>query len=339
MLTHVEAALKKYWGYEQFRPLQKQAIESVLAGRDSVVVMPTGGGKSLCFQAPALVLPGMAVVVSPLISLMKDQVDALTECGIAAARLDSSQNSYEQNNVFQRVLAKNVKILYLSPERLVMDGFIDRLKQVDISLIAIDEAHCISAWGHDFRPEYRQLKPLKKLFPGIAVHSYTATATAQVRYDIASQLGLENPQVLVGSFDRPNLVYRVEEREKGNGQILDILDRHKGDSGIIYCIRRADVEDMCGSLSAKGYRVAPYHAGNGQRGSQAESGCIQHGQNRHHRRHGRLRQWASTSPTSALSSIPACPSRSSTTTRESASRGTRWSRSGVLPDLCKKRLL
>ena len=263
MIGEVEKALKRYWGYDQFRPLQKQAIECVLAGRDSVVVMPTGGGKSLCFQAPALVMPGLAVVVSPLISLMKDQVDALAECGVAAARLDSTQSASERNEVMSRVRTKSLKILYLSPERLFTGGFMDLLAQANLSFIAVDEAHCISVWGHDFRPEYRQLGALKEVFPLAAVHAYTATATEQVRRDIAQQLNLKNPQMLVGSFDRPNLIYRVEEREKGDGQIRGVLDRHKGESGIIYCIRRADVDQTCARLSAKGYRVAPYHAGMG----------------------------------------------------------------------------
>jgi len=261
MMEEVEKALKRYWGYDQFRPLQKQAIECVLAGRDSVVVMPTGGGKSLCFQAPALVMPGLAVVVSPLISLMKDQVDALSECGVAAARLDSTQSAFERNEVMNRIRAKSLRILYLAPERLFTSGFMDLLAQANLSFIAVDEAHCISVWGHDFRPEYRQLGALKEVFPLAAVHAYTATATEQVRRDIAQQLNLKNPQMLVGSFDRPNLIYRVEEREKGDGQIRGVLDRHKGESGIIYCIRRADVDQTCARLSAKGYRVAPYHAG------------------------------------------------------------------------------
>ena len=263
MMEEVEKALKRYWGYDQFRPLQKQAIECVLAGRDSVVVMPTGGGKSLCFQAPALVMPGLAVVVSPLISLMKDQVDALAECGVAAARLDSTRSASERNEAMNRVRAKSLRILYLSPERLFTSGFMDLLAQANLSFIAVDEAHCISVWGHDFRPEYRQLGALKEVFPLAAVHAYTATATEQVRRDIAQQLNLKNPQMLVGSFDRPNLIYRVEEREKGDGQIRGVLDRHKGESGIIYCIRRADVDQTCARLSAKGYRVAPYHAGMG----------------------------------------------------------------------------
>lgn len=260
-LLDVKAALKEYWGYDEFLPLQERAIESVLSGRDSIVVLPTGGGKSICFQAPAVSLPGLAIVVSPLISLMKDQIDALTECGIPAARIDSSQSAHERDEVIERIIRRELKLLYIAPERFAADGFIRFLKQVDISLIAIDEAHCVSMWGHDFRPEYRRLGRLKEAFPGVAVHTYTATATEQVRSDIALQLHLKDPEVLIGSFDRPNLVYRVHRRSNTLRQVLGVLDRHRGESVIIYCIRRADVDDLCGRLVQKGYRAVPYHAG------------------------------------------------------------------------------
>ena len=260
-LLDVKAALKKYWGYDEFLPLQKRAIESVLAERDSIVVLPTGGGKSICFQAPAVSLPGMAIVVSPLISLMKDQIDALTECGVPAARIDSSQPTRERDEVIERVIRRELKLLYIAPERFAADGFIRFLKQVDISLIAIDEAHCVSMWGHDFRPEYRRLGRLKEILPGVAVHAYTATATSQVRSDIALQLHLVDPQVLIGSFDRPNLVYRVKRRSNTMQEVCSVLDRHRNESVIIYCIRRADVDNLCARLTRKGYRAAPYHAG------------------------------------------------------------------------------
>ena len=260
-LVNVKAALKKYWGYDEFLPLQERAIESVLAERDSIVVLPTGGGKSICFQAPAVSLPGMAIVVSPLISLMKDQIDALTECGVPAARIDSSQPTRERDEVIERVIRRELKLLYIAPERFAADGFIRFLKQVDISLIAIDEAHCVSMWGHDFRPEYRRLGRLKEILPGVAVHAYTATATSQVRSDMALQLHLVDPQVLIGSFDRPNLVYRVKRRSNTMQEVCSVLDRHRNESVIIYCIRRADVDDLCARLTRKGYRAAPYHAG------------------------------------------------------------------------------
>jgi len=257
----IKAVLKAQWGYESFLPLQKEAIECVTKGRDSIVVMPTGGGKSLCFQAPGVAMPGMTVVVSPLISLMKDQVDALLECGVAARRLDSSMSPNEQSAVLRQIYHGDLKLLYVAPERLVTQKFIGLLKTTRLSFIAVDEAHCVSVWGHDFRPEYRELGVLKNAFPGIAVHAYTASATEHVRRDIALYLRLENPEVLVGSFDRPNLVYRVERRANMIEQVCKILDQHKGGSGIIYCIRRADVDELCAQLTDKRYSVAPYHAG------------------------------------------------------------------------------
>ncbi len=260
-VLELEKTLKQYWGYGSFLPLQKEAMSAVVSGHDSVVVLPTGGGKSLCFQAPAVILPGMAVVVSPLIALMKDQVDGLLECGVSAARLDSSLTAAEQDDALQKIHCRALKLLYVAPERLVSDSFITLLKRTRPSFIAIDEAHCISMWGHDFRPEYRQLGQLRDLFPRMAVHAYTATATEKVRADVALQLRLADPKVLVGSFDRPNLVYRVERRENRLGQIGAILDRHKGESGLIYCIRRADVDELCASLVGRGYRALPYHAG------------------------------------------------------------------------------
>jgi ATP-dependent DNA helicase RecQ len=260
-MKSIKEALKKHWGYDGFLPLQEKAIECVLAGRDSVVVLPTGGGKSICFQSPAVTLPGLAVVISPLISLMKDQVDSLTECGIGAGRLDSSLTSRERDAVLEQIRKRSLRLLYVSPERMVMDRFIAFLQQQKVSLIAVDEAHCISVWGHDFRPEYRQLGILKGAFPGVAVHAYTASATEQVRSDIAGQLHLEQPEFIVGSFDRPNLNYRVERRSDVIRQVKTVLERHPGESGIVYCIRRTDVDEMCRALNELGYNTVPYHAG------------------------------------------------------------------------------
>jgi ATP-dependent DNA helicase RecQ len=236
-------------------------MECVCQGRDSIVVLPTGGGKSLCFQAPALVLPQLTVVVSPLISLMKDQIDSLLECGISAGRLDSTMSHPERNQTYDKLRTGALKLLYVSPERLLMPGFLDFLKSNGISSVAIDEAHCVSMWGHDFRPEYSQLSALRDAVPGVPIGAYTATATEQVRRDIAGQLRLNSPEILVGKFDRPNLIYRVRRRANTLKQIRDVLDRHPGESGIIYCIRRTDVDEMSETLAGHGYSVAPYHAG------------------------------------------------------------------------------
>jgi len=261
MIEKIQKALVKYWGYDSFLPLQQEAMECISGGRDSIVVLPTGGGKSLCFQAPAVTQAGLAVVVSPLISLMKDQVDALSEYGVPAGRIDSSLSLEEQRSVFGKIQNRELKLLYLAPERLVSGSFIDVLRKVELSFVAIDEAHCVSMWGHDFRPEYRQLGSLKKIFPDVTIGAYTATATEQVRRDIAEQLGLEEPAMLIGSFDRPNLVYKVRPRNDRVKQVCEVLDRHKGESGIIYCIRRKDVDSLCVHLAGRGYSVAPYHAG------------------------------------------------------------------------------
>ncbi|MCH2113579.1 MAG: DNA helicase RecQ [Pirellulales bacterium] len=260
-LKSVRVLVQRDWGFGAFRPLQEEAIECILAGRDSVVVLPTGGGKSLCFQAPACALDGLAVVVSPLISLMKDQVDALRAVGVAAAVYNSSLMRSERDAVVEAIRSDSLKLLYLAPESLLNENMMALLASVPLSLFAIDEAHCISSWGHDFRPEYRGLRQLKDRYAGIALHAYTATATGEVRRDIAEQLGLEDPVVLVGSFDRPNLRYRVERRSAGMEQIVEVADKHRAESGIVYCISRKEVEQTSAALNALGYNTAPYHAG------------------------------------------------------------------------------
>jgi ATP-dependent DNA helicase RecQ len=253
--------ISKTWGYSSFRPLQEDAMAAVMNGRDSVVVMPTGGGKSLCYAAPALLCEGVTVVVSPLISLMKDQVDGLIANGASAAMINSSQSSAIQRAVERELIAGGIKLLFVSPERLALPSFRSLLQQAGARAFAIDEAHCISHWGHDFRPEYRQLGTLREQFPAASIHAYTATATRQVRRDIIEQLTLRDPLLLVGDFDRPNLVYRILPRRDESKQILEVLERHRGESGIIYCIRRKDVDALAEQLQKRGYAVRAYHAG------------------------------------------------------------------------------
>ena len=255
------AAMRRHWGFASLRPLQEQAIRAVLGGRDSLVVMPTGGGKSLCFQAPAVVRGGLTVVVSPLIALMKDQVDGLTRIGVPATRLDSTLSTAERAATFDGIRNGTTRLVFTSPERLVNTEIYRMLQNAGTHTVAIDEAHCVSHWGHDFRPEYRQLARLREFFPKAAVHAYTATATEQVRRDISQQLDLKNPDVLVGNFDRPNLTFRVLPRLDLQAQVREVIDRHAGDAGIVYCLRRKDVDEMTEALKSAGYGAVPYHAG------------------------------------------------------------------------------
>ncbi|HEY6140998.1 MAG TPA: DNA helicase RecQ [Thermoanaerobaculia bacterium] len=254
-------AISRHWGYDSFRPLQEEAMTAVLQRRDSLVVLPTGGGKSLCYQVPALLGDGLTVVVSPLISLMKDQVDGLTTSGVAAAQLNSSQSSFDHRVLERDLLDGEIKLLFVSPERLAMPSFRALLREAKVGAFAIDEAHCISHWGHDFRPEYRQLRSLRDTFPDVSIHAYTATATQQVRRDIAEQLALREPLVLVGDFDRPNLTYRVLPRQDEWTQVLAVIERHKDEAGIIYCTRRRDVDELAEKLRKKGIDAVAYHAG------------------------------------------------------------------------------
>ena len=258
----LEHVLSKYWGYTSFRPLQREAMAAILDGRDSVVVLPTGGGKSLCFQAPALVRGGLGLVISPLISLMKDQVDTLVQNGVEAACYNSSLPSDRKASVTAGLREGRFSLLYVSPERLAGEGSESFLQKVGkVSYIAIDEAHCISQWGHDFRPEYRQIGALRSRYPGVSLHAFTATATSRVRRDIAAQLELRDAVELVGSFDRPNLVYRVLPRATLKKQLQEILGRHRGNAGIIYCTSRKEVDALAEWLSSTGLRALPYHAG------------------------------------------------------------------------------
>ena len=257
----VYACLKRYWGYTEFRPWQKETIRAILGERESLTILPTGGGKSLCFQLPALLKDGMAIVISPLISLMKDQVDGLKDMGISAACLNSSQAPASQREVLSRIKQGDIKILYLSPERLQTQETLALLKSSKLSFFVIDEAHCISHWGHDFRDEYRNLGSIRSNFPGIKVHGFTATATREVQTDILAQLNLSNPLINIASLDRPNLVYRVMLRTNILSQITETLKKHSGEAGNIYCLRRKHVDDLSSKLNSLGFKNCPYHAG------------------------------------------------------------------------------
>ena len=252
--------LQQYWGYDSFRPKQLDAINAVMDNRDSIVIFPTGGGKSLCFQVPAILREGLAIVVSPLLSLMKDQVDALQVNGVAAACLNSTLSAAQERLVLEEISRGQLKLVYMSPERLLDSRTLSTLEAAKVSFFAIDEAHCVSQWGHDFRPEYRKLATLKQRFPQASVHAFTATATPRVRKDIAVQLGLADPQVTIGSMFRSNLNYQVHRRS-GGGQIIEALEQHKNESGIVYCISRKKVESTCKALQGLGFSALPYHAG------------------------------------------------------------------------------
>ncbi len=255
--------LKHQFGYDSFRMNQEAVIESVLDKKDCVVLMPTGGGKSLCYQIPALMLDGLTVVISPLIALMKDQVDALRANGVDAAFLNSTQTNREQIEVFQAVRSGKLKLLYVAPERLLQSGdqFLDFLHQIDVSLFAIDEAHCISSWGHDFRPEYLRLATLKREFPNIPVVALTATADKLVRKDIFDRLNIPEAELFISSFNRPNIYYQVEPKRKSYDQLLDFLEKRKDESGIIYCLSRSSVDSLAADLRDEGYSALSYHAG------------------------------------------------------------------------------
>ena len=255
------AKLKESFGYSKFRPLQRDIIEESLAGRDALAILPTGGGKSLCYQLPALMRPGLTLVISPLIALMKDQVDGLAENGIKAAYLNSVLDEAESKDTWRQLYRGEIKILYLSPERLMVDGMLDTLASLNLEFVAVDEAHCISSWGHDFRPEYRALKSLRDRFPNVPVLALTASATEHVRADILSMLGMDDARTFIASFNRPNLSYRVIPRMSPMKQIYEIIADHKDESGIIYCLSRARTEAVADDLVKRGFDAAAYHAG------------------------------------------------------------------------------
>jgi ATP-dependent DNA helicase RecQ len=257
----LRSALKKYFGYDQFRPLQEEIVADALAGRDVLALMPTGGGKSICFQLPALLRDGMTIVVSPLIALMKDQVDSLQTSGIAATFLNSTLETEEARRRLRGLHRGEYRLLYVAPERLMLEGFLERILNWNIGQIAIDEAHCISEWGHDFRPEYRELKKLRTHLPDVPVMALTATATERVRTDIVKQLKLHEARCYVASFNRANLTYRVIPKASPYEQTLAFVRERSNDSGIIYCASRKTAESVAKKLQADGISAKPYHAG------------------------------------------------------------------------------
>ncbi len=253
--------LKRNFGYDRFRPLQEDIIRHVMEGKDCLALMPTGGGKSLCFQMPALLSGGMTIVVSPLIALMKDQVDQLTTNGVPAAYLNSSISAAEIEVVKRKAQEGKIRLLYLAPERLAMPEFRQFLSTLDVRLLAIDEAHCISEWGHDFRPDYANLKILRMEFPNVPTIALTATATENVRADIIRQLHLRSPRVFISSFNRPNLTYSVVPKKKGSEALFNLLEKYRGESAILYCFSRKDTEALANDLRKRGFKAAAYHAG------------------------------------------------------------------------------
>ena len=257
----IHAALKSRFGYERFWPLQEEIIRSMLAGNDTLALMPTGGGKSLCYQLPALCLDGLTLVVSPLISLMKDQVDALKANGVPAEFINSTLPASELRRIHTQAIMGRLKIIYVAPDRLALEGFRDFLHSLDVALIAVDEAHCISEWGHHFRPDYRNLRQLRSEFAGVPVIALTATATERVRDDIAEQLELRRPRTFVSSFDRPNLTYRVLPKHGAVSTLVRLLRSHVGESTIVYRFSRKETEELAEDLSARGFEALPYHAG------------------------------------------------------------------------------
>jgi ATP-dependent DNA helicase RecQ len=260
-LAEILTTVRRYWGFATLRPLQAEAIRAGLEQRDSLVVMPTGGGKSLCYQVPPAVAGRTDIVVSPLIALMKDQVDALRTCGYPAAALHSGMELAQLRSIEREIIAGHHHLILVAPERMLAPRFLEIATRLNVSSFAIDEAHCISHWGHDFRPEYRQLAELKSRFQDASIHAYTATATPRVRSDIVEQLGLKEPIILVGSFDRQNLVYRVIPKQDINAQVATVLRRHSAEAAIVYCISRKDTEQMARYLVSAGVRAAHYHAG------------------------------------------------------------------------------
>mgnify|MGYP002857415805 CR=1 FL=1 len=257
------AVLRKFYGYDSFYPMQYEVIEHVVNGNDAVVLMPTGGGKSLCYQIPALLMPGCSIIVSPLLALMKDQGDALIANGVPAAAVNSQQSERQNREVIDNVFRQNIKLLYISPERLLAEMDLWS-KDMPVNMIAIDEAHCISHWGHDFRPEYSKLSLVKERFPGVPILALTATADRLTRIDIKEQLNIPDAKIFINSFDRPNISLNVVSGLSGRSKlkrIVNFIEKHTGQSGIIYCLSRKTTETLAASLQGVGIDAQPFHAG------------------------------------------------------------------------------
>ncbi|MFQ3243818.1 MAG: ATP-dependent DNA helicase RecQ [Arenicella sp.] len=261
MINRAEQILKHTFGYTEFRGSQKEVIETVLDGQDALVLMPTGGGKSLCYQIPGLVRSGLAIVVSPLIALMQDQVSALQQLGLKAAYLNSTLSREQQNQIMRSIYDGELEILYVAPERLLQQNTLERLSSLEVSLIAIDEAHCVSQWGHDFRVDYLGLHVLQQAFPGVPRVALTATADEKTREEIVARLALFQPKVFVSSFDRPNIRYAVQEKGEAKAQLLTFLQDYKNQAGIVYCMSRNRVDGISAWLAQRGIKALPYHAG------------------------------------------------------------------------------